>query len=58
MAYVKTVGRWVKANVEGSLSLVYHLFNLFLVRHLGNQAAGNQFFINLHVFSPFLQLFS
>ena len=48
MAGGQAIGGAVKADIEGRLALVDHLFDLILVGHLCNQAAGNQLFVNLH----------
>ena len=37
MPDMQAVCRRVKADVENSLSLIYHLADLFLIRHLGDQ---------------------
>ena len=50
MAGGQTVGGAVKANVEGGLAVVDHFPNLFLVGHLSDQSAGNQFIIQFHIF--------
>ena len=54
MAGGEAVGRAVKADVEGSLAVVDHLADVVFVGDLGDQAAGLQFFINLHDFRSFL----
>ena len=48
VAHVEGIGSGVKANIEGGLAVVHQLPDLVLVGHLGDQAAGNQFFVNLH----------
>ncbi len=50
VAHMEAVCRRVKSDIKGSLSVVYHLPDLFFVRHLGDQSAGYQFFINFHVY--------
>ena len=49
VANVQRVCRGVKANVEGGLAVVYHLPDLFLVGHLGDEPPGNQLVINFHL---------
>ena len=44
----QAVGCAVKADVENSLAVVDYFLDFFLVRYLGNQAAGFQFVINGH----------
>ena len=41
MSNVKAVCCRIKADVEGSLSVVYKLFDFFFVCYLRNKAAGN-----------------
>ena len=48
----QAVGGAVKADVKGSFAVVDDLADLFLVGHLGDQAAGFQFFVDLHIFPP------
>ena len=48
VANVQGVCRGVKANVEGGLAVVYHLPDLFLIGHLGDEPPGNQLVINFH----------
>ena len=48
VADMEAVGGAVKANVEGGFAVVYQFPYLVFVCHLGNQAAGFEFFINLH----------
>ena len=55
VADMQRVRRAVKADVERGLAVVDHLADLFLIRDLGDQAAGCQFFINSH-FSSFLSI--
>ena len=44
----QAVGCAVKSDVESSLAVVDYFLDFFLVRYLGNQAAGFQFVINGH----------
>ena len=44
----QAVGRAVKADVKGGLAAVDDFPDLLLIRHLRNQAAGFQFFVDLH----------
>ena len=53
MAYMEAVGRRVKADVKCGLAFVNHVPDFFFIGHLGNQAPGNEFFVNFHVTSPF-----
>ena len=48
VSYMEAVGCGVEADIEHGLSLVDHFLNFFFVGHLGNEASGNQFFVNLH----------
>ena len=48
----QAVGCAVKADVESSLAVVDYFLDFFLVRYLGNQAAGFQFVINGHGVHP------
>ena len=48
VAHMEAVGGGVKADIEGGLAVVYKFPDLILVGHLGDQATGNQFFVNLH----------
>ena len=50
MAGGQAVGGAVKANVEGGLAVVDHFPDFFLVGDLGDQATGNQFIIQFHIF--------
>ena len=52
MAGGQAVRRAVKTDVENGLAGVHHRADLFLVGHLGDEAAGDKFFINSHVISP------
>ena len=52
MAYMQAVGGRVKADIKNCLAVVYQVTNFFFIGHLSNQAAGNQFIINLHNFFP------
>ena len=55
MAGGQAVRRAVKANVEGGLAGIHHLADFFLVGHLCNEPAGDQFLINTHCdFLPYL----
>ena len=57
MACGEAVGGAVKANIEGGLAVVNHFLDFFLVGHLGDEAAGNQFFIECHNLYPFYAYF-
>ena len=52
MAHMKGIRSRIKADIKGRLSVVDQLPDLLLICHLGNQAAGCQFVVNLHF--PFL----
>ena len=45
---MERVGGGVKADVENGLAVIDHLTDLFLVSDLGDEAAGLQFFVDLH----------
>ncbi len=44
----QAVGSAVEADVKGGLACIDHIADLFLIRHLGDQPAGDKFFINTH----------
>ena len=48
MAYMKAVCSRIKTDVEYGFAFVYHFFDFFFVCHLGDEASGNQFFVDLH----------
>ena len=50
---MKAVCRGIKADIEGCFAVVDEFFDFFFVCHLRDQAAGNEFVINCHAFSPF-----
>ena len=49
MTYMEGICGRVKAYIECCLAVVDKIFYLFLICHLRNQSAGNQFFINTHL---------
>ena len=51
---VEAVRRGVKSDVEGGFAGVHQLPDFLLIGHLGDEATGFQFFVNLHDNSPFL----
>ena len=54
VAHMEAVGGGVKADIKRGLAVVDQLPDLLLVGDLGNEPAGSEFFVNLHVPSPFL----
>ena len=44
------IGSTVKADVKRGFSVVYHLSDVFFVRHLSNEPSCDKFFVNLHFF--------
>ena len=50
VADVQRICRAVKADVKRGFAVVDHVFDLVLVRHLRDQAAGDQFIIQCHRF--------
>ena len=49
---MQRVCRAVKANVERRLAVVDHVADVLFIRHLRNQTARLQFFVNTHRVSP------
>ena len=51
VADMQTVGSGVEADVKACAAVVYELADLFLVRHLGDEAARLKFFVDTHIYS-------
>ena len=50
---VQRIGCRVKADIERSLALIYHLAYFFLVRNLSDKPSFNKFFVKCHFLLPF-----
>jgi len=57
VTYMQAVCGTVKTNVEGCVTGIDKIGNLFLVSYLGNKTAGNEFFINSHFSFSYIQNF-
>ena len=53
---MQAVCRGVKADIKGRLTVVDELFDLFLVSHLSDEPAGNEFVINGHFLFSFIKM--
>jgi hypothetical protein len=53
MANVKAIRRRIKADVEGSLTFVHEIFDLGLIRYLGNQPTSDKLVVNFHFYISF-----
>ena len=56
VTHMQRVSGGVKADIEGSLSVVYKLLDFIFVRYLGDKATGNELVIDLHNILPFAEI--